>query len=175
MSKKFYKLINNAQELKTLHDEATLHGKLEVGLSKGKLLYVWDEERNNIRSIKAEEAAARLGLTIKQIDQIIVTNAEVVFEDPKEIIEAKKEVTFQEEVTTVVDTTREVAEEAATEEPVEEPIEEQPIQVELDAPESTQEEQQAQPKEVKDVNEPLLALIEDAIAATEKFKTSINN
>lgn len=84
MSRYFYSLISKAQDLKVLHEEAVLQGKLEVGLSGGKILYAWDEDRQNIRAINTEEAAARLGLTVAQVDQIIATNAEVVFDAPEE-------------------------------------------------------------------------------------------
>lgn len=84
MSRYFYSLISKAQGLKVLHEEAVLHGKLEVGLSGGKILYAWDEDRQNIRVINTEEAAERLGLTVAQVDQIIATNAEVVFDAPEE-------------------------------------------------------------------------------------------
>ena len=83
--KYYYGLIANAQELKTIHDEAKLNGKQGVGLSRGKNFYIWDENIGNIRTIKPEEAATRLGLTIAQIDQIVATNGEISFEDPEPI------------------------------------------------------------------------------------------
>lgn len=187
----FYKLISNAADLKALHDEAKLHGKLEVGLSKGKLLYAWDEDRNNIRSISQEEAAQRLGVTVSVIDQIIATNAAVVLEEPQAITEeVEKEVVFQEEDIPVVEQTEqtepdedpvEESEETKAEEeptpgqPVTDPIDEPSVLEEVNAPESIQEDQETQPKEVKDVNGPILALVGEIIAALEKFKNDISN
>jgi hypothetical protein len=78
---KAYGRIANVADLKALHEEAKANGKLEVGLSKGNILYAWDPERNNLRTITTEEAAQRLGLTIKQVDQIITTGCEIDFEE----------------------------------------------------------------------------------------------
>lgn len=82
---KSYRIITSKDDLKVLHFEAKAVGKLEVGLSKGNILYAWDEDRDNLRAITIEEAATRLGLTTKQVDQIIMTAGEVVFEEPKPI------------------------------------------------------------------------------------------
>lgn len=81
---KAYRLITTAGDLKRLHDEADLNGVREVGVSRGRILYAWDEERNNLRSITPEEAADRLGLTLKQIDKIVETLGEVEFETIEE-------------------------------------------------------------------------------------------
>lgn len=86
--KYFYGLITNAQELKVLHDEAALSGKQAVGLSRGKNFYIWDDSIGNIRTIKSDEAAKRLGLTSAQIDQIITTNGAVSFEEPEPVVES---------------------------------------------------------------------------------------
>lgn len=178
----FYKLISNAAELKELHEEAVAHGKLEVGLSRGKILYIWDEERQNIRTIKSEEAAERLGLTLKQVDQIIATNAEVVFDEPEELVAVERDVTFQEEGILENEPLPEVHEEIqeeVVEEPVKEPVEELPIEPTVNAPESIQEAPEAQPETLpgaaKDVNSPIVELVEDIITALEKFKNNISN
>ena len=171
MSKRFYKLINNAQELKELHQEAALNGKLEVGLSKGKLLYVWDDERNNIRSIKLDEAATRLGLTTAQVDQIIATNAEVIFDEP-EIIEVETEAVFQKEAVQVVDqpgNEPEAEEIEAVEEPENEPAEELPTVETVDVPESVQDESKAESL----TKTALIALADSIIETLEEFKTFI--
>ena len=83
--KRFYRFIANARELKNLHDEAALHDQLEVGVSKGKILYAWDEDRHNLRSITPEEAAERLNLAPHQIDLIVETLGDVVFDTPEEV------------------------------------------------------------------------------------------
>jgi hypothetical protein len=171
MSKYFYSLINNAQDLKTLHDEAVLNGKLEVGLSRGKLLYAWDEERNTIRAIKQDEAAARLGLTVKQIDQIIGSNAEVVFDEP-EIIQVETEAVFQEEAVQVVDqpgNEPEAEEIEAVEEPENEPAEELPTVETVDVPESVQDESKAESL----TKTALIALADSIIETLEEFKAFI--
>lgn len=176
----FYKLISNAAELKELHEEAVAHGKLEVGLSRGKLLYIWDEDRQNIRTIKTEEAAERLGLTLKQVDQIIATNAEVVFDEPKELAVVERDATFQEEGVLDNEPLPEVHEEIQ-EEVVEEPVEELPIEPTVNAPVGVQEtlgtqpHPEAHPGVAKDVNNPLVELIDDIITALEKFKNNISN
>lgn len=82
---KTYRRIASAADLKVLHFEAKAIGKLEVGLSRGNILYAWDEARDNLRSITIDEAAERLGLTTKQVDQIITSGGEVVFEEPKPV------------------------------------------------------------------------------------------
>lgn len=179
MSKYFYKLINNAQDLKNLHEEAILNGKLEIGLSKGKMLYAWDEERNTIRVIKTDEAAERTGLTLTQIDQIIATSAEVDFNtpEPKEEIDLLDELlddaAFQEETVLLVGTPREEveAEEPETEEvaaeevaePVAEPNQELPALEEVDAPERTQGE----------CNSPLKTLVRRIIEALKDYDESL--
>ena len=174
MSKYFYKLINNAQDLKNLHEEAILNGKLEIGLSKGKMLYAWDEERNTIRVIKADEAAERTGLTLTQIDQIIATSAEVDFNTPelKEEIDLLDELlddaAFQEETVLLVDTPREEveAEEPEAEEvaePVAEPDQELPALEEVDAPERAQGED----------NSPLKTLVRRLIDAFKDYDDSL--
>lgn len=182
----FYKLISNAAELKELHEEAVAHGKLEVGLSRGKILYIWDEERQNIRTVKPEEAAERLGLTLKQVDQIIATNAEVVFDEPEEQVVVERDVTFQEEGILENEPLPEVHEEiqeGVVEEPVEEPVEELPIKptvnTSVDVQEALGTQPQPQPEThpgaVKDVNSPIVELVEDIITALEKFKNNISN
>lgn len=80
---KTYRRITSKDDLKVLHEEAKAIGKLEVGLSRGNNLYAWDESRDNLRVISIDEAAERLGLTTKQVDQIITSGGEVVFEEPK--------------------------------------------------------------------------------------------
>lgn len=182
MSKYFYKLISNAQDLKNLHEEAVLNGKLEIGLSKGKLLYAWDEERNTIRVIKAEEAAKRTGLTLAQIDQIIATNAEVDFNTPEakeadEVISddtinldieplqntPESEEASALEVVTDVDT-KLVAEE--TSEPAAEPVQELPEAVEVDESEHVQESKAEGPN-------PLKTLVRGLIEALKEFDESL--
>lgn len=182
MSKYFYKLISNAQDLKNLHEEAVLNGKLEIGLSKGKLLYAWDEERNTIRVIKAEEAAKRTGLTLAQIDQIIATNAEVDFNTPeaKESDEVISDDTIDLDIEPLQDTpgseeasvlevvadvdTKLVAEEAS--EPAAEPVQELPEAVEVDESEHVQESKAEGPN-------PLKTLVRRLIEALKEFDESL--
>lgn len=185
MSKYFYGLISNAQELKELHEAAVLHGKLEIGLSRGKLLYAWDEDRENIKTIKTEEAAKRLGLTIAQVDQIISTNAEVVFDEPVETLEVKSLATFQEEAIPLVDTPREEPEaaeevpviepEAVEEVPVIEPVKELPTEPKIDAPGSVQETPQPKAENSKLTKTALIALADSIIQALEEFKAFIED
>lgn len=176
MSKKyFYSLIANAAELKELHGAAVAHGKLEVGLSRGKILYAWDEERQNIKAISQEEASERLGLTVKQIDQIKETNAEVVFEEEKQTADA----TFQDE--TVLDIEPLPEEDEPIQEEVAEPVEELPTVEEINAPVDVQEapasqpEPAPQPEEAKYLVTPLTEFVDDFIAALDKFKNNISN
>lgn len=183
MSKYFYKLISNAQDLKNLHEEAVLNGKLEIGLSKGKMLYAWDEERNTIRVINAEEAAKRTGLTLAQIDQIIATNAEVDFNTPetKESDEVISDDTIDLDIEPLQDTpgpeeeasvlevvadvdTKLVAEE--TSEPAAEPVQELPEAVEVDESEHVQESKAEGPN-------PLKTLVRRLIEALKEFDESL--
>lgn len=187
MSKYFYKLISNAQDLKNLHEEAVLNGKLEIGLSKGKMLYAWDEERNTIRVIKAEEAAKRTGLTLAQIDQIIATNAEVDFNTPeaKEPNEVISDNTIELDIEPLQDTplqdipeseeasvlevvadvdTKLVAKEVS--EPAAEPVQELPEAVEVNESEHVQE------SKAEGLN-PLKTLVRRLIEALKEFDESL--
>ena len=196
MSKYFYGLISNAQDLKELHDRATLEGKLEIGLSRGRILYAWDVDRNTIRSINQEEAAARLGLTVNHIDQIIATNAEVVFDAPAavevtdikaelevptpSIGEVEKAATFQEKSVLEPQPVQQVEVEVPAEAAVAEPVDELPTVEEINAPVDVQEAPAPQPEpapqaeEAKDLEAPLTELVDDIIAALEKFKVNIS-
>lgn len=186
MSRKyFYGKISNAQDLKALHDEASLHGKLEVGLSGGKILYAWDAERDNIRSIRSEEAAERLGLTLHQIDQIIATGADVVFEETEvdapeqELVEDIKEeadVRLQEES---------IPEPAEGIEEVAETEDENQVEESVEATESTAVEEAKEnlglAAKLHDellkqgiFKEALIKLADTIIEALEEFKQDIN-
>lgn len=168
MSKKkyFYGLISTAQELKALHDEAALHGKNAVGLSRGKNFYVWDVNINNIRTIKTEEAASLLELTVRQVDQIINTNAAVVFEEPEPVVESlpvEPQVAPLEEIP-LEDKQTPAVEETALVEPINEP---KPVDT-----------YPATPKELGEKNEecncPLKELLDAIIPALIKFRAELD-
>jgi hypothetical protein len=185
MAKYYYKLIGNASELKQLHEEAKKEGKLEVGLSRGKLFYIWDESIDNLRSIKADEAAARLGLTRAQVDQIINTNAEVVFDDLEEAAEVVKESTFQEEAVPVASLPGKEPETEETQTPEAsegKPAEElstvevsnasESVLVEADPVKEPEKEPEAtpDPKTEEVSNEALIEAVDEIVAALLKFR-----
>lgn len=163
--KYFYGPISTAQELKALHDEAALHGKKAVGLSRGKNFYVWDANINNIRTIKTEEAARLLELTVRQVDQIINTNAAVVFEEPESVVESlpvEPEVAPLEEIP-LGDTQTPAVEEIALVEPINEP---EPVAIYPAAPEESGE-------KTKECNCPLKELLDTIIPALIKFRAEL--
>lgn len=157
MSFKPYKQILSAAELKSLHEEAVLNGKQEVGISRGKILYAWDEERSTIKAITRTEAAERLNLTPAEVDKIIETDGQVVFDEPKaevayagfpepavheELVE--DDAPEEETVPVVEEPTPEVKEEPKSDDPdpvqtpYEEPKSETPAIASPEAPESVQ-------------------------------------
>jgi len=164
--KYFYGLISTAQELKALHDEAALHGKKAVGLSRGKNFYVWDDSINNIRTIKTEEAARLLELNIGQVDQIINTNAAVVFEEPEPVVESlpvEPEVAPLEEIP-LEDTQTPAVEETALVEPVNEP---EPVSIYPAAPEESGEKNE-------ECNCALKELLDTVLPALTAFRAKLD-
>lgn len=185
-----YRRISSASDLKVLHEEAKTEGKLEVGLSRGNILYAWDEARDNLRTITTDEAAIRLGLTTKQIDKIIETGGEVTFEEEKaddlestfqdellaEVLEESNGSEDQEsdipevEVEDAPEETK--TEELATPDALPEAVEsETPTVVKLDAPERVQE----VPKDERLTKTALTALADSIIEVLEEFKAFIKD